>query len=135
MKKPLLVCSLVLAILCFGGNTRAVNAIKIDVLYMNHGPLMDTLNKMKDVFSSYGDKLTVSWHDFDTEEGGQFMNKKGIKQHVPLMIWIDDKPNWTVGVKQITFSGFPSGSGPALFQGKWTLEDLKTALNQATAKK
>lgn len=135
MKKTLFVCSLVLAIFCFGGSTQAANAIKIDVLYMNHGPLKDTLNKMKAIFSGYGDKLTVSWHDFDTEEGEQFMTQKGIKQHVPLILWIDDKPNWTVGIKQITFSGFPSGSGPAFFQGKWTLEDLKAALNQATAKK
>ena len=26
------------------------------------------------------------------EEGEQFMAKKGIKQHVPLVIWIDGKP-------------------------------------------
>ena len=59
---------------------------------MNHGPLKETLNKMKVVFSGYGDKLTVSWYDFETEEGEQFMAKKGIKQHVPLVIWIDDSP-------------------------------------------
>ena len=58
MKKIFLLCFLALAILCLGGNTQAATPVKIDVLYMNHGPLMDSLNKMKSVFSGYGDKLT-----------------------------------------------------------------------------
>ena len=135
MKKFLFLGSLALLILCFGTTGHAATPVKIDVLYMNHGPLLDSLNKMKAVFSSYGDHLSVSWHDFDTEEGEQFMAKMGIKQHVPLIIWIDGTPKVTVGVKQIVFAGFPTGSGPASFQGKWTMDDLKVALNQATGKK
>ena len=96
---------------------------------------MDPLNKIKDVFSGYGDKVTVSWYDFDTQEGEQFMAKKGIKQHIPLVIWIDDSPVVTVGDKKIQFVGFPTGSGPAFFQGKWTVDDLKAALDQTTGKK
>jgi hypothetical protein len=135
MKNIFSVCFLALAILCLGGITQAATPIKIDVLYMNHGPLMDTLHKMKAVFSGYGNQISVSWHDFDTEEGEQFMAKMGIKQHVPLVVWIDGKSKWTVGGKPTTFTGFPSGSGPAFFQGQWTLDDLMAALNQATGKK
>jgi hypothetical protein len=135
MKNLLLLCLAVFLVLCDSLSVQAANPVKVDVLYMNHGPLLDTINKAKGVFSGYGDKITVSWHDFDTEEGGQFMAKMGIKQHVPLIIWIDGKPKWTIGVKEITFAGFPTGSGPAFFQGKWTLDDLKTALSLATGKK
>ena len=135
MKKSIFLCLVVFFILFVSLSSQAANPVKVDVLYMNHGPLMDTLNKTKGVFSGYGDKITVSWHDFDTEEGEQFMAKMGIKQHVPLIIWIDGKPKWTIGVKEITFVGFPTGSGPAFFQGKWTLDDLKAALSLATGKK
>jgi hypothetical protein len=135
MKKVLLLCSLALFVVCFGATVHAATPVKVDVLYMNHGPLMDSLNNMKTVFSSYGTQVNVSWHDFDTPEGEQFMAKMGIKQHVPLIIWIDGTPKVTVGVKQITFAGFPTGSGPAFFQGKWTIDDLKAALSQATGKK
>ncbi len=135
MKKIFFLFSLALALLFLGESSQAATPIKVDVLYMNHGPLMETLNKMKGVFSGYGDKITVSWHDFDTEEGEKFMARMGISQHVPMIIWIDGKPKWTIGVKLITFAGFPTGSGPASFQGKWTLEDLKSALNLATSKK
>jgi hypothetical protein len=127
---------LVLVFLCFGLSAHAAaKPTTIEVLYMNHGPLMDSLKKIKGVLSGYGDKLTVAWYDFDTKEGEQFMAKKGIKQHVPLVIWIDGTPKVAVGVKEITFAGFPTGSGPAFFQGKWTMDDLKTALDQATGKK
>jgi hypothetical protein len=102
---------------------------------MNHGPLEETLDKIKGVFSKYGDKLAVSWYDFDSREGEQFMAKKGVRQHLPLVIWIDDSPVVTVGVKKVEFVGFPTGSGPAFFQGKWTMDDLKAALDQSTVKK
>ncbi len=135
MKKMLLLCSLVLAVLCFAPNAYTATSVKVDVLYMNHGPLQDTLNKMKALFSGYGDKLSVSWHDFDTPEGEKFMASKGIKQHTPLAIWIDGKSTCVVGAKQVTFTGFPTGSGPASFQGKWTMDDVKAVLDQATGKK
>ena len=116
-------------------SAHAVKPTKVEVLYMNHGPLMSTVKQIKDVLSRYGDKLSVSWHDFDTSEGEQFMAKKGLKQDVPLVIWIDDNPSVKVGEKEIKFVGFPTGSGPASFQGKWTMDDLRTALDQVTAKK
>jgi hypothetical protein len=135
MKKIILLCLLGLGIFAASFTTHASAPSKVEVLFMNHGPLMGTINQLKNVFSSYGDKVIVSWYDFDTKEGEEFMAKKGIRQHVPLIIWIDGKPKWTVGVKEITFAGFPTGSGPAFFQGKWTMDDLKMALNQATGKK
>ena len=135
MKKTVL-CLFVLVFVCFGLSAHAAaKPTKIEVLYMNHGPLIDTLNKIKGVMSGYGDKLNVTWYDFDSPQGEQFMAKKGVKQHVPLVIWIDDSPAVRMGVKQVQFVGFPTGAGPIFFQGKWTMDDLKAALDQATAKK
>ena len=136
MKKTVL-CLFVLVFVCFGLSAHAAaKPTKIEVLYMNHGPLIDTLNKIKGVVSGYGNKVTVSWYNFDSEQGEQFMAKKGIKQHIPLVIWIDDSPVAVVqGVKKVQFVGFPTGSGPAFFQGKWTMDDLKAALDRATAKR
>jgi hypothetical protein len=88
-----------------------------------------------DLFSKCGDKLTISWYDFDSKTGEQFMAKKGITQHVPLLVWVDGSTAVKLGQKEITFSGLPTGSGPASFQGKWTLDDLKGVLDQMTAKR
>ena len=135
MKKVILLCALALFFVSFTITVHAAVPVKIDVLYMNHGPLQDTLNKMKTIFSGYNTKLTVSWHDFESPDGEKFMASKGIKQHVPLVIWIDGNPKAALGAKEVTFAGFPTGSGPAFFQGKWTMDDLKAALDQSTAKR
>jgi hypothetical protein len=139
MKKILLSC-LLLAVISFFSSAYAASAYaakptRVEVLYMNHGPLMDTLDKMKSVFSAYSDRISVSWYDFESKEGEDFKAKKGINQHVPLVIWIDGNEVVKLGQKQIKFVGFPTGAGPAFFQGKWTIDDLRAALDQATAKR
>jgi hypothetical protein len=113
----------------------AAKPVKIEVLYMNHGPLQDSLEGIKKVFSQYKEKVTVSWYDYDTKEGEAFMSKKKITQHIPLVIWMDNQVKFKVDGKDIVFAGFPTGSGPAFFQGKWTNGDLQKVLDQLTGKK
>jgi len=135
MKKIILSCLVVLVLFTISFTVFAAKEVKVEVLYMNHGPLLESLQQIKNVFSQYGSKITVSWYDFETKEGEQFMAKKGLTQHIPLVIWLDGKPALTVNGKEIKFVGFPTGSGPLPFQGKWTMNDLRTALDQLTAKK
>ena len=135
MKKIILSCLVVLVVFSIPLTLFAATEVKVEVLYMNHGPLLESLEQIKKVFSQYGSKITVSWYDFETKEGEQFMVKKGITQHVPLVIWLDAKSTVPVNGKEIKFVGFPTGSGPAFFQGKWTMEDLRKALDEITSKK
>jgi hypothetical protein len=135
MKKIVIGVLALLVMLSLSLTAHAVKPAKVEVLYMNHGPLQSTLKQMRNLFTQYGDKVAVSWYDFDSKEGEQFMAKKGLSQHMPLVIWIDDSSTFRTGVKETKFVGFPTGSGPAAFQGKWTLDDLKIALDQVTAKK
>ena len=135
MKKVIVLCSVVMVLLSIPFTSFAAKEVKIEVLYMNHGPLLPSLEQIKQVFSKYGNKIVVSWYDFESREGEQFMAKKGINQHVPLVIWIDGKFAVPVNGREIKFVGFPTGSGPAFFQGKWTMEDLRLALDQVANKK
>ena len=109
--------------------------VSVEILYLNHGPLLSTLQEIDNICAQYKDKITVSRYDFDSPEGEKFKNKKGITQHVPLIIWIAGKNAVSIKGKEIKFNGFPTGSGPAFFQGKWTMDDLRNALNEATQKK
>ena len=134
MKKLILFCFVALPFLWVASNSFSKEPIKIDVLYMNHGPMRPTLRNLEDLFSGYGDKIAVSRYDFESEEGEQFKAQRRIRGHIPLVIWIDGKSTVKVNGKQVAFSGFPSGSGPSFFQGKWNMEDLKMALDRATSK-
>jgi len=132
MKKIVALCLVILALFPAPLIVFAAKEVKVEVLYMNHGPLQSSLEQIKKVFSQYGGKINVSWYDFESEEGERFMAKKGVTQHIPLVIWMNDKVKFQVGGKEIIFAGFPTGSGPSFFQGKWTMDDLRTALNQMT---
>jgi len=133
--KKILFYLLIVSLVCIPWTAMAGKPIKIEILYMNHGPLEDSIDGIKKVFSNYKDKVSVSWYDFDTKEGEAFMAKKGVRQHIPLVIWMDNQVKFKVDGKDIVFAGFPTGSGPAFFQGKWTLADLQKVLNQITGKK
>jgi hypothetical protein len=135
MKKIILSCFVILVLFSIPFTLFAAKEVKVEVLYMNHGPLLESLQQIKNVFSRYGSKITVSWYDFESKEGEQFMARKGITQHLPLVIWLDGKFTFPINGKEIKFVGFPTGSGPASFQGKWTMEDLRSALDQITSKK
>ena len=105
--------------------------VSVEILYMNHGPLLSTIKGVRELCNGYGKAVTVSWYDFESPEGEKFMAQKGVRQHIPLVIWIAGKPTVKVNGKEVQFVGFPTGSGPPSFQGKWTLEDLRAALDQA----
>jgi hypothetical protein len=132
MKKIFFFCCLVLLTIGMPLNSFAKEPVHIDVLFMNHGPLQPTLRELRTLFPVYGDRITVSWHEFESPEGEQFMAKRGIKEHTPLEIWLDGQSTVRTGDKTITFKGFPTGSGPSFFQGKWKVEDLQTVLDQKT---
>jgi len=135
MKKIIAVLCLLLVFFSIPSTVLPAKPVRIDVLYMNHGPLLSTLKEIKAIFEKYEKKITVSWHDVDTDDGEKFMAKKRITQHIPLVIWMDDQVKFKVGDKEIIFAGFPTGSGPAFFQGKWTMADLQSVLDQVTGKK
>jgi len=137
MKKSILasVAAAALVLLSSPITGRSASPVVVDVPYMNHGPLRPTVEQIKQVLSGYGEKVSSSWYDFESKEGEKFMAQKGIRQHIPLVIWVNGKPTVSVEGKDVQLMGFPSGSGPAPFQGKWTMEDLRKALDQLTDKK
>ncbi|MDA3917121.1 MAG: hypothetical protein PF690_09125 [Deltaproteobacteria bacterium] len=113
-------------------NSFAKDIVHVDVLYMNHGPMQPTLRELRAVFPKYKDQLLVSWYDVDSKKGIAFKAKMGIKEHIPMVIWVDGKFEVTVDNRKIKFKGFPTGSGPSFFQGEWTIDDLVVILDQKT---
>jgi hypothetical protein len=135
MRKGILASVAALALFCFPAAGLSASPVNVEILYMNHGPLRPTVEQIKKVLSDFGDKVNSSWYDFESREGEKFMAQKGLKQHIPLVIWIDGKVALPVDGREIQFAGFPSGAGPVPFQGKWTMEDLRKALDQLTNKR
>jgi len=134
MKRLIVLCFLGLFLFGTPFSVFSEEPVRIEVLYMNHGPLRPTLRELDKLLTGYGDRIAVYGYDFNSEEGERFKAEKGIKGHVPLVLWIDGKSTLKLNGTPVTFSGFPTGSGPAFFQGKWDMAVLKEALDQITNK-
>jgi hypothetical protein len=135
MKKIMLMGILGLLVLfCAPLTSFSKSPVQIDILYMNHGPMQPTLRDLKTLLPKYKDAVTVSWYDSESKEGQNFMSKMGITRHIPLIIRIDGRFEHVINSRTIRFEGFPTGSGPAFFQGRWTLEDLALVLDHLTGR-
>jgi len=126
----------VFILLCFaalGGSIdpqvcEAKQEIRMEILFMNHGPMQPTIRDLKSLIARYSGKVKADWFDYDQQSGKAFMQRKGITAHIPLIIYINGAHSFNAGGKEITFVGFPTGSGPYQFQGKWTIQDLDRVL-------
>ena len=114
---------------------RAPGTVTVDILYLNHPPVLPVLANIDQVLKAYGDKLAVTRHDFDTEEAQAFAKKKNISGHFPVVILINGSPTANLGGRKVTFQSFPKGEGTGMIpDGDWSMADLDGALKAATAK-
>ena len=111
----------------------ASEPVRVEILYMNHGPLRPTIRNLQELFSHYQGKVNVSWYDEDQKEGQSFQKEKGVQGHVPLLMLIKGKKDFVIEGKNIIFEGFPSGSGPFKeVEGNWSIADLQRLLDSLT---
>lgn len=99
-------------------------AVKLEILFMNHGPMQPVIKSIKEILARHALSASAAWYDFEQSSGQEFMHQKGIKGHIPLLIYVNGSPTWEVEGRKVTFGGFPSGYGPYQFRGEWSLEDL-----------
>ena len=104
--KKIIFCIIVFVLVTVGLAAAGEQKVSVEILYMNHGPLLSTLQDIDNACAQYKDKITVSRYDFDSPEGEKFKNKKGITQHVPLIIWIAGKNSVSIKGKEISLTVF-----------------------------
>jgi len=106
-------------------------AIKVDILFMNHGPMRPTIAKIKTLLAEYGNTIEAGWHDVDQQSGKTFTKKQKIKGHVPMLIQINGQSKFTIEGRPVSLLGFPTGASPfKRVEGNWSLDDLKLLLDK-----
>lgn len=107
----------------------AKQPLKMEILFMNHGPMQPTIRNLKSLLKRYSGKVQAFWFDFNKKSGADFMKSKGIQGHIPLLIYINGAHTFNIEGKKVTFMGFPTGAGPyQQVQGQWTFDDLDKVL-------
>ncbi|RUM45379.1 MAG: hypothetical protein DSY80_03415 [Desulfocapsa sp.] len=124
---------LALCILLVASQTVYGTAAKVDILFMNHGPMRPTVAKIKTLLHGYGNTVQAGWYDVDQQSGQDFMRNNKINGHIPMLIRIDGQSEFTIDGRAVSFQGFPTGASPfKRVEGNWSPEDLKILLDQKT---
>jgi len=105
----------------------------VDILYLNHPPVLPVLDQVASVLEPYGDKVKVTRYDFDTPEGAAFAKKVGITGHDPLAIFVNGSQTFNLDNRVVTFNSFPQGAGTGMVpDGAWSIDDLDAVLKIVT---
>ncbi len=105
----------------------------VDILYLNHPPVLPVLDQVAALLKPYGDKVKVTRYDFDTTEGAAFAQKMGITGHDPLAIFVNGSQSFNLDGRTVTFNSFPQGAGTGMVpDGEWTTDDLDAVLKIVT---
>lgn len=106
---------------------------KVDIVYLNHPPVIPVLDQVTARLKPYGDKVKVTRYDFDTPEGAAFAQKMGIMGHDPLAIFVNGSQSFKLNGRIVTFNSFPQGGGTGMVpNGDWTIDDLDAILKIVT---
>jgi hypothetical protein len=93
------------------------------------------LTDVNALLASYGDKVTVTRYDLETDHGAQFAKSKQLTGHVPIAIFINGSMDIKLKDHSVKFFSFPEGKGTFMVaSGSWTVEDLRQAINQALSR-
>jgi hypothetical protein len=107
----------------------------VEIGYLNHPPVRGVLTDVNKLLASYGGRVSVSWHNFDTDDGNAFAKAKGLTEHTPVAIFINGSMQFTLNGRTVKFYSFPQEQGTGMvLDGDWTMEDLRQVLDEATGK-
>lgn len=118
--------------LCLGlAHIATAAEVRLDILFMNHGPMRPTVSKIQNLLKDYGNKVDAEWYDANLKSGKSFMRDQKITGHIPLLIQINGQSKFTIDRRAVTLQGFPTGAAPfKRVEGNWSLDDLKYLLDE-----
>jgi hypothetical protein len=105
---------------------------KVEIAYLNHGPVITALSDVNKLLASYGDRISVTRYDLETDQGEAFARSKGLSGHFPIAIFVNGASEIKLKDHTVKFFSFPKGTGTFMIaSGSWTADDLRQAIDQA----
>ena len=122
------------SLIIFSWNESASAAAKparVEILYMNHGPLRPTIKKIKTLLNDYQETIQAAWYDVNQQSGQNFMQEHKLNGHIPLLILVNGRSDFSIDGRAVLLQGFPTGASPfKQVEGNWSLDDLRIILDQ-----
>ncbi len=100
----------------------------VEIFYLPHAPTEAIVKKVESVIAGFP-QFQIKEYSFDDPQSNVLVEKYGLKDHMPVAIFVGGKNEFDIDSKKIIFKNFPQGDSfvPG-FEGNWNYDDLKQVL-------
>ena len=77
--------------------------VQVEVISLDHAPIRPVTEEVLAIAAEYGDKVSVTVYDFSTEEGAAFAAERGLTDHTPIAIFINQEMAYEVDGRLVRF--------------------------------
>jgi len=107
-------------------------SVTVEIFYLPHPPAEAVVRDVESVIKGFKG-MDVKKYSFESPDSRKHIEKYNIKEHTPVMIFVNGKNLFSIGKRQVVLKNFPKGNAfVPMFDGNWSYEDLKQILRSAT---
>ena len=109
--------------------------IQMEIFYLPHRPAMEVVGKIENIAAEFS-SVVFKKYSFDDPAAEKFLKKYGLRDHMPVAIFINGKISFTVNGQKIRLQNFPKGDAfVPMFAGEWDYADLRALLQEMSGGK
>jgi hypothetical protein len=101
----------------------------VEIFYLPHPPAEAVVKDVEAILKKH-DQFKVAKYSFDDPQSKNILAKYNLREHMPVVIFIDGQNEFALGKRKVTFKNFPKGNAfVPMFEGNWSYQDLEGVLS------
>jgi hypothetical protein len=106
----------------------AAAANVVEIFYLPHPPAEAVVRDVEDILRRYG-QFTVNKYSFEDPQSRQLVSQHNLREHVPVVIFINGKNEFVIKGRKVIFKNFPKGNAfVPMFEGNWSYKEFEGIL-------
>ncbi|MCF8062834.1 MAG: hypothetical protein K9M82_09980 [Deltaproteobacteria bacterium] len=105
--------------------------VLVEVFYLPHRPAEAVVMDIERLVAKFPG-VEMKKFSFEDPANGKLLKKYGLTAHMPVVVFIDGKNEFTISGRSFHLKNFPKGNAfVPMFEGSWTYEDIEAILKSA----
>jgi len=127
--RNLIVLTTIVSLFAILGLTRAMAASNlVEIFYLPHPPAEAVVKDIEGIIRKYS-RFKVEKYSFEDSRSRKLLSKYNIREHMPVVIFVNGKSEFVIGNKKVIFKNFPKGNTfVPTFEGNWSYQDFESIL-------
>jgi hypothetical protein len=129
IRKAILITLLISLFAVMGLTPAIATSDVVEIFYLPHPPAEAVVKDVEAVLKKYS-QFKVDKYSFEDPKGREPVLKYKLREHMPVVIFINGKNEFILGNKKVIFKNFPKGNAfVPMFEGNWSYQDLDSILS------